>query len=132
VLSFACLFAACGGSSTPTAPAPLPAASLQPEGSAAWGTCVAVPPLAAGRQGCHFIGGLRNTGLGCAGTVHGTVRFTDAGGQAIGAPYAWTLDAARVVQAGELVTYQTPDLVTQDPAIAQYVTVPVWTDVACR
>jgi len=125
----------CGGGSTPTAspspvPAPVPAAppiptaSIVSSGGGSWSKC--------NNSGCVFNGPMRNSGVGCANAVRGTVTFNNAQNQPLGT-YQWSISA--MVRPDEAFVFTTalgaiPLSVSTTPD-GNYTVSPSWTDVRC-
>jgi len=128
----------CGGGSTPTAspspvpapapsPAPaappLPAANIVSASGGSWSRCSSV--------GCVFNGPMRNTGVGCANSVRGTVTFNNAQNQPIGT-YQWSFTA--MVRPDETFVFTTAlGAIPSSVSAAQgnYSVSASWTDVRC-
>ena len=128
----------CGGGSTPTAspspvpapapaPAPaappLPTASIVSAGGGSWSRCTS--------SGCVFNGPMRNSGVGCANAVRGTVTFNNEQNQPLGT-YQWSFSA--MVRPDEAFVFTTapgaiPTSVSSTPG--NYSVSPSWTDVRC-
>lgn len=125
VCAFALLVcASCGdGPTRPSAPPPLPRASIQMDGTPQWAFCAA--------GFCIFRAEVRNVGPGCGNTVRGVTRFYDASGAAIGAGHNWSLDAGAVIRPNEVVAYSVNTTQGVATATARYLTEPSWTDVRC-
>jgi hypothetical protein len=128
----------CGGGSTPTAspspvpapaPAPVPAAppiptaSIASAGGGSWSKC--------NNSGCVFNGPMRNSGVGCANAVRGTVTFNNAQNQPLGT-YQWSISA--MVRPDETFVFTTaPGAIPASVSATQgnYSVSPSWTDVRC-
>ena len=129
----------CGGGSTPTAspspvpapaPAPAPAAppiptaSIVSAGGGSWSKCST-------SGGCVFNGPMRNTGVGCANAVRGTVTFNNELNQPLGT-YQWSISA--MVRPDEAFVFTTsPGAIPASVSATQgnYSVSPSWTDVRC-
>ena len=128
----------CGGGSTPTAspspvpapapsPAPaappLPAANIVSAGGGSWSRCTAT--------GCVFNGPMRNTGVGCANAVRGTVTFNNAQNQPVGT-YQWSVLAMVRPDENFVFTTALGAIPTSVSSIdGNYSVSPSWTDVRC-
>jgi hypothetical protein len=124
----------CGGGSTPTAspspvPAPVPAAppiptaSIVSAGGGSWSKC--------NNSGCVFNGPMRNSGVGCANAVRGTVTFNNGQNQPLGT-YQWSISA--MVRPDEAFVFTTAlGAIPPNVSAAQgnYLVSPSWTDVRC-
>lgn len=93
--------AACGGSSSPTQPSPPPAAAITATGTSQWSLCL---PLI---NTCTWQAEIKNTGIGCAANVRGTVTFRTAQGVIEGS-YNWT--GPSLMRPGETYVYTVPNV----------------------
>ena len=134
IVVVAVVMVGCGGGSTPTASpspvpapapaaAPIPAASIVSAGGGSWSKCAS--------SGCVFNGPMRNSGVGCANAVRGTVTFNNAQNQPLGT-YQWSISA--MVRPDETFVFTTslgaiPSSVSATPG--NYLVSPSWTDVRC-
>ena len=122
------LAAACGGSSSLTAPTPAPMAQafLQGIGLWSWGNCL-------GDLGCYFQTSIQNVGSGCASGTSVVVRFYDANQSQRGSDIRMGVSppgflSALTLQPNETVAVSS--LAPLDP-FASYRVFPTWDNVAC-
>jgi hypothetical protein len=123
---------ACGGSSSPTAPAtppPLPTANLQPSGQASWGVCGPT-------HGCFFLTSIQNVGQGCASGTSVVARFLDANDAQRGSDVQMGAAgglAAKTIRPNEVVAISSlgPTTLATDARVKSYRLLIAWNDVGC-
>lgn len=128
ILVLIIISAACGGSSSPTQPAPqpIPAANIVTDGGASW----SFTPFA---TSALFHETMKNTGVGCAQNVRGVVKFFDQGGAQLGTSYNWSAPInITTVRPSESFSYESgliPIFVSSGSKT--YKSEPAWDNVRC-
>ena len=120
------LVAGCGGNSpaAPSAPPPIPSATIQSAGNSQWITCLTIINT------CTFQAEVRNAGPGCAANVRGVTRFYDAVDQVVGT-FNWTTGGG-TMRRDESFVYSIPGVpLNTAQRTTTYQTVPSWDNVRC-
>jgi hypothetical protein len=123
---------ACSGNSPagPSTVPPPPAANLTSDGQGTWVNCL--PAVGSFPGACQFKGDARNSGLGCATAVRGTIQFFDTANVQRGPSSEWTLASSRIVRAGETFSYTaTSQELSVVNVTRTYNLQFAWTNVAC-
>lgn len=131
VLVLVIALVSCGGSKTPTTPAPiipppLPKADLVGEGRGQWVNCLSFGD-------CGFQGEGRNRGAGCARSAKGVTRFYGNNDVQLGSAFSWSLVEDRILRPNEAFVYRTAAFVpaTTVANTATFRAEMSWTDTVC-